>query len=272
MTAVPVLLAAAAAAAAASRPDVGPRLTRLLPGRRPVAAPRLLHGRRPVAAPRRAPGQDPVAPSSDPSAPPTSTALVRAACLLGAAAALLVVGGAAGVALGLLLAVAGPRAVAALQPDPSVLADEAVARDLPLALDLLSACLVGGSRLQDAAGVVGRSVGGPCGARLQQVGLALSLGAPAGQAWARLGGGDGTAGSVARALARSAEGGAPVAGTVARAAAAARSAAAATATRRARRAGVLAVAPLGVCFLPAFLLIGVVPAVIGLATPLLAGL
>jgi tight adherence protein B len=31
----------------------------------------------------------------------------------------------------------------------------------------------------------------------------------------------------------------------------------------ARRAGVLAVAPLGLCFLPAFLLLGVVPAVLG---------
>jgi hypothetical protein len=32
-----------------------------------------------------------------------------------------------------------------------------------------------------------------------------------------------------------------------------------------RRAGVLAAAPLGLCFLPAFVLVGVVPVVTGLA-------
>jgi len=39
---------------------------------------------------------------------------------------------------------------------------------------------------------------------------------------------------------------------------------------RARRAGVLATAPLGLCFLPAFLLVGVVPLVIGMARTILA--
>jgi pilus assembly protein TadC len=40
--------------------------------------------------------------------------------------------------------------------------------------------------------------------------------------------------------------------------------------RRAARAGVLAVLPLGACFLPAFVLLGIVPVVAGLAGPLLA--
>ena len=44
------------------------------------------------------------------------------------------------------------------------------------------------------------------------------------------------------------------------------------AEQAARRVGVLAVAPLGLCFLPAFVLLGVVPVVIGLAGPLLATL
>jgi hypothetical protein len=39
----------------------------------------------------------------------------------------------------------------------------------------------------------------------------------------------------------------------------------------ARRVGVLVVAPLGLCFLPAFVLLGVVPVVLGLTGPLLAG-
>jgi hypothetical protein len=44
------------------------------------------------------------------------------------------------------------------------------------------------------------------------------------------------------------------------------------AEQAARRVGVLAVAPLGLCFLPAFLLLGVVPVVVGLAGPLLRSL
>jgi pilus assembly protein TadC len=38
----------------------------------------------------------------------------------------------------------------------------------------------------------------------------------------------------------------------------------------ARKAGVLAVAPLVLCFLPAFILIGVVPVIVGVATEALA--
>ncbi|MCW2777557.1 MAG: hypothetical protein JWN17_1282, partial [Frankiales bacterium] len=59
---------------------------------------------------------------------------------------------------------------------------------------------------------------------------------------------------------------------VARLAADARAEARSAAEQRARRAGVLAVAPLGLCFLPAFVLLGVVPVVVGLAGPLLASL
>ena len=40
---------------------------------------------------------------------------------------------------------------------------------------------------------------------------------------------------------------------------------------RARRAGVQAVGPLAACFLPAFVLVGVVPVVVGVAQALLAG-
>ena len=245
-TLVPVLLCAAAVAVAMARPRSGARLEEVLQ----------------VPVPHPPPEQE---------ASTLSSGLVRAACVLAAGAVALVVGGPVGVALALLLVLAGPRGVAMLQPDPAVLDDEAAALDLPLALDLLSACLVGGAGLQDAARVVGRSVAGPCGARLERVAQALALGVPPSQAWSHLGTGDGTAGAVARALSRSAEGGAPVAATVARAASTAREASAAAATRRARRAGVLAVAPLGLCFLPAFLLLGVVPAVVGLAAPLLAG-
>ena len=71
---------------------------------------------------------------------------------------------------------------------------------------------------------------------------------------------------------RAAEGGAPVAAAIARLAEQAREVARASGQAAAERAGVLAVAPLGLCFLPAFVLLGVVPVVAGLVGPLLAGL
>jgi hypothetical protein len=63
--------------------------------------------------------------------------------------------------------------------------------------------------------------------------------------------------------------GAPVAGVVAAEAAACRARRLRAAQIRARRAAVHVTGPLGLCFLPAFLLIGVAPVVLGLARELL---
>ena len=68
------------------------------------------------------------------------------------------------------------------------------------------------------------------------------------------------------------DGGAPVAAAVSRLAAEVRAEGRGAAEQAARRVGVLAVAPLGLSFLPAFVLLGVVPVVVGLAGPLLATL
>ncbi len=73
------------------------------------------------------------------------------------------------------------------------------------------------------------------------------------------------AGPLARLLERADESGLPAAGPVARLAAEARADWARTATARARRAAVLITAPVGLCFLPAFIAVGVLPVVIGLA-------
>ena len=76
---------------------------------------------------------------------------------------------------------------------------------------------------------------------------------------------------VARAMARAEASGAAPAETVARVADECREAYEAAATAAARAVGVRATVPLGVCFLPAFLLIGVVPVVAGLGGALMAG-
>jgi pilus assembly protein TadC len=150
--------------------------------------------------------------------------------------------------------------------------DELVARELPLALDLLAACLSGGAVTLDAVSAVAAAVDGPCGRRLAVVAARLAVGSPPAEAWSALGSDRGPAGAAARAMSRAAVGGAPVATAVQQVADDARREAAAAAERAARRAGVLAVGPLGLCFLPAFILLGVVPAVIGLAGPLLSTL
>jgi pilus assembly protein TadC len=65
--------------------------------------------------------------------------------------------------------------------------------------------------------------------------------------------------------------GLPAAGPVARLAADARAEWVRAATTRARRAAVVVTAPVGLCFLPAFIAVGVLPVVIGLAGGVLGG-
>lgn len=202
----------------------------------------------------------------------------RAACALAGLAVAVLLPLPVGAAAGLGLALAGPRLLGRLEPAAVRAEREQLLRDLPLALDLLAACLAGGAALPTAAAAVGEAVGGPTGQRLTAVGAALAVGAPAGEAWRGLAGPDPAArdgdplGPAARALGRAADGGAPVAAAVARLATEARADERGRAEQAARRVGVLAVAPLGLCFLPAFVLIGVVPLVIALAGPLFATL
>lgn len=190
-------------------------------------------------------------------------------CLVGGLGVWLMAGGVVGLLLGAGLALAGPRLLGRLDHDDEA---KAVAARLPLALELLGACLAGGAGPADALRAVSAAVPGPCGARLALVAAALAVGSAPAEAWSALGDDRGPAGAAARALARAADGGAPVAAAVLRVAEQARRDAGAVAEQRARRAGVLAVGPLGLCFLPAFVLLGVVPAVVGLAAPLLASL
>lgn len=232
---------------------LGLAVAALVPARPAAARLRALHPP-PPRAPREGPGP----------------ALLRGVALLAGAVVLLLVGGLPGAVLGATVAWCLPPLLGRLDAEE----DETprLVADLPLALDLLSACLAGGSTLPDAVTAVAAAVPGPVGARLRRVHAALVVGAPPVEAFRALGEDGGAAGNAARALSRSAEGGAPVAHAVSRVAADARRAAASEATARARKAGVTATAPLGACFLPAFLLIGVVPTVVGLAGPLLTGL
>jgi pilus assembly protein TadC len=70
-------------------------------------------------------------------------------------------------------------------------------------------------------------------------------------------------------MVRAAASGAPVAETLTRLADDSRAAARVAAVTAARRVGVQVVAPLGLCFLPAFVLLGIVPVIAGLAADVL---
>ncbi|MEU9144735.1 type II secretion system F family protein [Streptomyces sp. NPDC048349] len=178
------------------------------------------------------------------------------------------VGGAAGVAVGALAALGVRRWQARARPPASVDPREAE-RQLPFAADLLAACLAAGAGPVEAAEVVGESLGGPVGERLAQAGAELRLGGEPGAGWGRLAEIPG-ARALAECLERAARTGAPAAEPVSRLASALREDRCRQAGARAQRAAVLITAPVGLCFLPAFLAIGVAPVVIGMASGLLA--
>ncbi|MFJ8694371.1 type II secretion system F family protein [Streptomyces roseolilacinus] len=151
---------------------------------------------------------------------------------------------------------------------PRPAATDAEAAAAPFAAELLAACLSAGAGPREAAEAVGRSMGGPVGERLIRAAAELALGGDPREAWGRLGGLPG-ARPLARCLERAAASGAPAAAPVSRLAAGLRAERARAAAARARRAQVLITAPVGLCFLPAFLAVGVAPVVIGLAGRLL---
>jgi pilus assembly protein TadC len=139
----------------------------------------------------------------------------------------------------------------------------AAAADLPIAVDLLAATLRAGAPMSHAATAVGEALGGPVGERLRQVARSLAAGATPADAWGHLADIAG-AHRLIRAAVRSADSGAALVGTLGRLADDLRAARTASAEASARRVGVLAVLPLGLCFLPAFVLTGVVPVVVAM--------
>ncbi len=179
-------------------------------------------------------------------------------------------GGIAGLGVGALVAcgVRGRLPGRRRPADPD--GDEEAVRHLPLAADLLAACAASGAGPGEAAEAVGQSLGGPLGERLTRTAAELRLGGEPAEVWGRFGAIPGAAG-LARCLERAGSSGAPSAEAVARYATALRAVRARTAAARARRAQVLISAPVGLCFLPAFLAVGVAPVVIGLAAGLLNG-
>ncbi|WP_137725473.1 type II secretion system F family protein [Prescottella subtropica] len=164
----------------------------------------------------------------------------------------------------------GAVAVAPGGPADGPVADASDPQAVAGTFDLLAACLEAGLPPSTAAAAVAPSAPPPLSESLRRTADLLALGADPATAWAATDTDPATE-ALARMARRSARSGAALSGGIAELAAGQRADAEDRAVAAAERAGVLISGPLGLCFLPAFICLGIVPVVIGLAGGVLAG-
>ncbi|SHK36993.1 Type II secretion system (T2SS), protein F [Nocardiopsis flavescens] len=144
--------------------------------------------------------------------------------------------------------------------------------DVPVVIGLIAAGMRAGAPLPSCLAAVARAAPGRLGEELASVAERLRLGADPGAAWAEA---SGTLPeplvAVGRDLARAADTGAPVADLLDRHVSDLHRELRSRAAARVERLGVLVVMPLALCFLPSFLLVGVVPMVADLLSRALGG-
>jgi pilus assembly protein TadC len=181
---------------------------------------------------------------------------------VGGLTAVLIGGGAgvgAGGVVGAVVTIAARRWVR-----PTVATTSAEPTRLAGAWDLLAACLRAGLPVASATRAVADDIPGAEGQALRRVAELLALGADPDTAWQPALATPGTL-TLARSARRTAHSGAAMAAAVVELADQLRASAADRIEERTQRVGVLITAPLGLCFLPAFFCLGVLPVVIGLA-------
>lgn len=208
----------------------------------------------------------PDGPAGDPTAPSGSTVHTgrRAmCCLLAGCASVFLVGGTVGVLAAPVVVAASWVALARAEPAAVRREREAVARDLPHLVELFAATLRSGEDPQRGLAIACAALPGAAADRLEGVRARLRLGADPAAVWDSLAG-DPALGPLGRALARSHASGSPVVAAVERVGEDLERDQRAAIEDRARAVGVRAAVPLGLCLLPAFLLVGIVPTVAGL--------
>jgi Flp pilus assembly protein TadB len=152
-----------------------------------------------------------------------------------------------------------------LQRASAAAASDAAARralELPVALDVLAAGLAVGATQQAALDAVARGMGGSLRDDFACVAGAMRVGADAAEAWSLVDAADVQA--LGAVLSRAQITGAPASALIAVLADQYRQRARTVALDAARALGVRATGPLGLCFLPAFVLVAVVPLVASL--------
>jgi pilus assembly protein TadC len=191
-----------------------------------------------------------------------------AAAVLGAVGTAVVVGGPIGVVLGATVGVGVLAVVPRLEPRAVRRRRLALAAQTADLVDLLAACLAAGATTQLALEVVAAAVDDPGSTVLRRVAAALRLGADPGTAWAAAAA-EAPLAPLAAAAVRSAESGVALAGALPLLADDLRAQRRAQTQEAVSRVGVRLTAPLGLAFLPAFVLLGVVPVVASLVTGVL---
>ena len=149
-----------------------------------------------------------------------------------------------------------------VEPAASARERHRLALQLPHSLDLLAAVLAAGSPLRSATSVVAAVVEEPTANLLREVCAQVDIGVPESQAWRSLMDHP-VWGGVARDVARSSDSGTALAQVLSVHARDARRRRRLLLQGKAHRAGVHAVLPLVCCYLPAFILVGVVPIIAG---------
>ncbi len=207
----------------------------------------------------------PSAPGADGSWLTRQRLLVSVFAGLGAQ---LFLGGGVGVVAALAVAVGAWIAIGRVEP-PGVLRErEAVRRQLPHVVSLFGSALRGGAAPGAAIQLVSQALPGPAADRLRSLAARLELGGDPVRVWAELAAADAELAALGRAMSRAHQSGAPVVAAVERLADGLARTARADVEDQARAVGVKAAVPLGLCLLPAFVLIGIVPLVAGLISSL----
>lgn len=183
--------------------------------------------------------------------------------IVAGAVAMLFVGGVTGVVVGCLIGVGARMAMNAAQQSTSRRRSDQRAMALPFALDVLAACLAAGTPLPRALKAAAMTTHNDLEPRLLQVGRALELGETVPEAFSRLNGLPG-ADRLTASVARSRESGAALATGFTRLAERLRIERSDHVTAAANRAGVWLALPLCLCFLPAFMLAGLVPVILSI--------
>jgi hypothetical protein len=188
-------------------------------------------------------------------------------CLLAGIGAGLFLGGPIGVAAAPLAAATAWVALARSEPGAVRRERALAARELPHLVDLFACALRAGAAPHAALAAVVAACPGPTAQRLEGALARLRMGVDPVLVWHGLADDDVMA-TLGRTLARAETSGSSVADAVERLADELERSSLAAVEDRARAVGVKAAVPLGLCLLPAFLLIGIVPTVAGLLTTL----
>lgn len=196
-----------------------------------------------------------------PDAAPLRRRLLYGAVLGAAASAVLLrVGTPLALASGLAVAAGGAIGLGWLEPSATRVARRRRIADTPQTLDLLASCLGAGLAVRSALRAVVEVIDGPIGDDLGQVLRLTELGHDDVSAWRTLARHE-QLGPAALDVARSVDTGSLLVESLLVHAEAARQERHGQVEAAARRVGVRSVLPLMLCFIPAFLLLGVVPTV-----------